>query len=130
MRPCFELISLLAEATFQDSDRPLLSPSDNQAIAQPFCFSNPLPPYLQKILTDALLKRLSDPGAVISREGADSRSTVSIFSADSLSWRRLRLVDASTIVMESCISCLIDLHSSDDPEIYQVPPSLLFATLH
>lgn len=33
---------------------------------------------------------------------------------------RTRLVDASTMVMEGCISCIIDLHSSDDPEIYQV----------
>lgn len=87
MRPCFELISLLAEAPLPNSDRPLLSNVENQ------------------LLTEALLKRLSDPGAVISREGLDSKT---------------KLVDASTIVMESCISCLIDLHSSDDLEIYQV----------
>jgi hypothetical protein len=31
--------------------------------------------------------------------------------------------------MESCISCLIDLHSSDDPEIYQVPPSSCSSSL-
>lgn len=87
MRPCFELISLLAEATFPNSDRPLVTPPENQ------------------LLTEALLKRLSDPGAVISREGTETKT---------------KLVDASTIVMESCISCLIDLHSSDDLEIYQV----------
>jgi hypothetical protein len=40
MRPCFELISLLAEATFPNADRPLLSPEDNQAL--PLLSSLPL----------------------------------------------------------------------------------------
>jgi hypothetical protein len=49
----------------------------------------------------------------------------SLWSNGLLCGVRARLVDASTMVMESCISCLIDLHSSDDQRIYQVtlPPS-------
>jgi len=88
LRSCLDIISMLAELTLPGTEKPILSPQENQ------------------ILTQTLLQRLSDPGAIVSKEN----------SIDT----RTKLVDASTMVMEGCISSIIDLHSSDDLEIYQV----------
>lgn len=99
MRSCLDIISMLAELMFPGTQKPIITPNENE------------------ILTQTLLQRLSDPGAVVSKENNNNDHT------------RSKLVDASTMVMEGCISCIIDLHSSDDLDIYQVFYFLLFIYL-
>ena len=58
-----------------------------------------------KLVSNSLLKRLSDPSALREIDGKNGKRS---------------MIDASILVMEACISSFIDLHSSDNPEIYQV----------
>ena len=62
-----------------------------------------------KVISNTLLRRLSDPSAlrVNNKEGSKGGTGAS-------------LCDASILVMEACVSSFIDLHSSDDTEIYSV----------
>mmetsp|Transcript_15322 Transcript_15322/g.23072 ORF Transcript_15322/g.23072 Transcript_15322/m.23072 type:complete len:746 (-) Transcript_15322:81-2318(-) len=60
-----------------------------------------------KVLTGALLARLEDPAASMCRNSVTQT-------------RSAEYVDGSLLVMEGCISTLIDLHSSDDLATYKV----------
>lgn len=60
-----------------------------------------------KVISNTLLRRLSDPSALRVRTGTRQMGARS-------------LCDASILVMEACISAFIDLHSSDDRDIYSV----------
>lgn len=64
-----------------------------------------------KVVSNALLRRLADPSALRASRGGEG------------------LCDASILVMEGTLSAFIDLHSSDDPEVYQVYQSLQAPTL-
>jgi hypothetical protein len=66
-----------------------------------------------KVISNTLLRRLGDPSALRTsiREGQKGAGVGS-------------LCDASILVMEACVSSFIDLHSSDDPDIYSVYMSL------
>lgn len=64
-----------------------------------------------KVISNTLLRRLSDPSALRTVHKQGVKGTTGSGSA---------LRDASILVMEACVSSFIDLHSSDDPDIYAV----------
>jgi hypothetical protein len=93
MQPCFEVISQLAEVVDESSGSPLLGAEAIQFFSQ------------------ELMRRTMDPSAM---RTVDSEYTSLTRPGSSA------LADASLLVMEGCLSTLIDLHSSDDPAIFQV----------